>query len=471
MARLTSALLFDPGVMGAQPNVRAQGPPSAPMTRDSIPAMLRAQAWGGAQSVKDVVANVRAATWSRTFFTGVMALLSLGMMPLWLAASWFAFATIWEIGARPFLEDKLALPAAERSEEAGFGWLAAINFVGSVAYTAYPVAIWATGAPVGMVLATAWMCGSANHLFVYFAANRWLLLACGGPLAVMSLGAPFVTGGLTMEAAIGVSTLGALMLAACMFGLDRQVLLGNLAKHAMARASAEQANAAKSQFLATMSHELRSPLNSIIGYAELIEEEAEPAIAEDATKIRGSARQLLGVIDVILDISRLETGSIELRHERGPVSSVLQQLREAALPLATVNNNTITIAEEGALGDAEIDHVRLHQCLMQLVSNAAKFTQNGDIRIGARREALGTRDRLVFSVRDTGPGISPEDQARIFEPFVHGKQNAVRRGDGTGLGLTLARRLARLMGGDVRCESAPGQGATFTLWIDAGANP
>lgn len=440
------------------------------MTTDSIPDLFRAQAWGSTQSVSDVVANVRAATWSRTFFTGVLALLSLGMMPLWLAAAWFGFVTIWEIALRPFLEDKLALPAAKRSEQAGFGWLAAINFVGSVTYTAYPVAVWASGAPVGMVLATAWICGSANHLFVYFSANRWLLAACAVPLSVMALSAPFVTGGLSIEAAIGVSTLGALMLAACMFGFDRQVLLGNLAKHAMARASAEQANTAKSQFLATMSHELRTPLNSVIGYAELIEEEAEPAIAQDATKIRSSARQLLGVIDVILDISRLETGAIELRRERGPVSSVLQELREAALPVATASNNTVTISEEGALGDAEIDHVRLHQCLMQLVSNAAKFTKDGDIRVGARREALGARDRLVFSVRDTGPGISLEDQARIFEPFVQGQGVGGRRSDGTGLGLTLVRRLARLMGGDVRCESTPGHGATFTLWIDAGAS-
>ena len=110
--------------------------------------------------------------------------------------------------------------------------------------------------------------------------------------------------------------------------------------------------------------------------------------------------------------------------------------------------------------------MRLHQSLMQLVSNAAKFTQGGEIRIGARRDAMGASDRLVFSVSDTGPGISPEDQTRIFEPFVQGQSNP-RRSDGTGLGLTLVRRLARLMGGDVRCEST-GKGSTFTLWVDAG---
>jgi signal transduction histidine kinase len=421
------------------------------------------------QSVVEVVTNVRTGMVSRTGYTAVMALISLALLPAWLAAAWLAFIVAWEAALRPFLEDTLALPAARRSEAAGFGWLAAINVIGATAYTIYPVAVWTTGEAMGMVLATAWICGSANHLFVYFSANRWLLLSCVAPLAVLSLGAPLVTTGLSLETAIAISSLGALMLGAGTFGFDRRVLLGNLAKHAEARASAERANAAKSQFLATMSHELRTPLNAVIGYAELIEEEAEnSAVAEDATKIRSSARQLLGVIDVILDISKLETGAIKLRREGGLVSAVLQQVREAAAPLASANNNKVILSDAGALGEAEIDHLRLHQCLMQLISNAAKFTRDGEIRISAARETLGARDRLVFSVSDTGTGIAAEDQTRIFDPFVQSERQSGHDSDGTGLGLTLVRRLARLMGGDVRCESALGQGATFTLWIDAG---
>jgi len=438
------------------------------MTIDSQGDTIRAQAWGGTQSVEDVVANIRSATVARTLFTVAMCVLSLGMMPLTIAAAWLGFIVVWEFWLRPFLENRLALPAAKRSEQQGFGWLAAIHFVGSVAYTAYPVAVWASGEAVGMVLATAWICGSANHLFVYFSANRWLLISCVTPLALMSMSAPLATGGLSFETAISVSTLAALTLAAGMFGLDRQVLLGNLAKHATARASSEQANAAKSQFLATRSHELRTPLNAVIAYAELIEEEAEQGpIAEDATKIRSSAPQLLGVIDTILDLSKLETGQIELRRERGLVSAVLQQLREAATPLANAGNNKLIVTSIEGLGEAEIDHMRLHQCLMQLVSNAAKFTRDGEIRIGARRETLGASERLVFSVSDTGAGIAADEQTRIFEPFVQGDRGVARRTDGTGLGLTLVRRLARLMGGDVRCESTPGHGSTFTLWIDA----
>jgi signal transduction histidine kinase len=212
-----------------------------------------------------------------------------------------------------------------------------------------------------------------------------------------------------------------------------------------------------------MSRELRTPLNSVIGYAELIEEETDGTLRDDASKIRGSARQLLSVIDVILDLSKLETGQIELRHERGLVSAILEQLREGALPLATINNNRVVFEELGSLGEADIDHMRLYQCLMQLISNATKFTRDGEIRIRATRE----RDQLRFSVSDTGAGIAAADQARIFEPFVQSDIDSVRRPEGTGLGLTLVRRLARLMGGDVSCESAPGKGSTFTLWIDA----
>ena len=178
---------------------------------------------------------------------------------------------------------------------------------------------------------------------------------------------------------LGLRTLVFLVAAAGVFGHDRNVLLSVLAKQAVARMEAEQANAAKSKFLATMSHELRTPLNSVIGYAELIEEEGEGANADDARKIRASARQLLGVIDVILDISKLESGAIQLDPDHVKVAAVLDEVREAAAPLAAVQHNTFSIREAGALGEAEIDHARVYQCLMQLVANAAKFTRDGKI--------------------------------------------------------------------------------------------
>ncbi len=416
-------------------------------------------------SIDDVITNVRKATWPRVGFAGVMAVLSLvAVPPLW-ALGWFVFLAAWEFVIRIALEDRLAIGAPR---EHAIKWLAAIHCVGGAAFSVYPVLTWSTGEPVGMVLATAWICGSANHVFVYFTPNRLLTAACLTPLVICAIIAPFTTEGFSVQALFAMAALLALVMAAGMFGLDRRVLLGAIAKQTSARAAAEQANAAKSRFLATMSHELRTPLNAVIGYAELIEEEAaDTPIAQDADKIRGSARQLLGVIDVILDLSKLESGAIELELDRIEASAVLEHLRETAPALAAINGNTLTI-ESAELGAAEIDHRRLHQCLLHLISNAAKFTKNGAIRVTAERRVAAGRVRLAFAVADTGIGISDEQQTRIFDPFVQADAASDRRYEGTGLGLTLVRRLAQLMGGDVTVASAVGQGSVFTVWVDGG---
>lgn len=419
-------------------------------------------------SVADTVATVRKGAVSRAVFAALVALISLTVLAPAIAFAWLAVMLAWEAGVRNWLEDRLALPAAARSQDAGFAWLAAINFVGGLGYTTFPVLVWSTGEAVGQVIAAAWICANATHLFVYFSSNRLLLLATAAPVLLVAIGAPFLAGGWSIASAAGSATLVTLVAAAGLFGHDRNVLLSILAKQAMARMEAEQANAAKSQFLATMSHELRTPLNSVIGYAELIEEEAGAGpSAEDARHIRDSARQLLGVIDVILDLSKLESGAIVLDPDHVEVSMVLEQVREAAAPLVAVAHNTLVIRQEGALGDAEVDHARLYQCLMQLIANAAKFTKDGAITVTAVRQPIGGRDSLVFSVSDTGIGVAAEHHERIFEPFTQVESTEARRFEGSGLGLALVRRLARLMGGDVTCESAPGQGATFKLWIAA----
>jgi signal transduction histidine kinase len=414
----------------------------------------------------DSVAVVRRGTASRVFFLALVAPMAATVLPTTWTLAWVAFMATWEIFIRPFLEDKLAAPAAKTSERAGFAWLAAINVVGAFAYCLFPMAAWATGEPIGMVIATGWVCGSANHLFVYFSNQRWLLLSCLIPLIICALAAPFIAAqGVTMMAVVGALTLAMVIAAGGVFGHDRRILLQALSKHAVARAQAEQANVAKSQFLATMSHELRTPLNLVIGYSELIAEEADGAVAADANKISESAKKLLGIVNVILDISRLETGAVTLQREPFEAAAVLEQLREAAGPLAIANHNRIVITEATLLGEAEIDPARLYQALLQLVSNATKFTTNGEINVSARRERRDGREVLAFSVRDTGIGIASDQQARIFEPFVQVEQDADRRHEGAGLGLSFARQVARLMGGDVTVESALGRGATFTLWV------
>ncbi|GAM96642.1 two-component hybrid sensor and regulator [alpha proteobacterium U9-1i] len=418
----------------------------------------------------DAVGVVRKGTWSRVTFAVLVAPIASIVLPaLWLFA-WVVFLAAWEFFVRPFLEDRVAAPIAAKNERSGFAWLAAINVFGAFSYSVFPLAAWLTGESLGMVIATGWVCGSANHLFVYFSNHRWLLLSCLIPLMICAIAAPFLAEGeVNITSAVGALVLILIVAAGGIFGFDRRFLLQALSRQAMARAAAEQANVAKSQFLATMSHELRTPLNSVIGYAELITEEAEGALAEDARKISESAKKLLGIVNVILDISRLETGDVSLQRESFEAAAIVEQLREAAAVLAKVNKNRFAIIEATPLGEAEIDPARLYQALMQLVSNAAKFTSNGEIEVTARRERRDGREVLTFTVRDTGIGIALDQHERIFEPFVQAEQDADRRHEGAGLGLSFARQVARLMGGDVNVTSAPGQGATFTLWVNVKA--
>jgi signal transduction histidine kinase len=445
-----------------------------PTLHDSDPAMnsFRASAMGGSLSVIDVASAIRKGTWPRAIFAVIMAVGASTVLSPLIAALWCGFMLAWEFVIRIWFEDHVFAPIAARSQKDGFTALTAIHWVGAITYMLFPAAAWMTGDPLGMVLATAWVCGAANHAFVYFSSERGLLLSSVLPILACAVIAPFLTHGFTSTAIFSVMAMLCLLMAAGLFGHDRRILLSLLAKNFAARVAAEQANAAKSQFLATMSHELRTPLNAVIGYAELIEEEmasAQADVADDARKIHGSARQLLSVIDVILDLSKLETGTTVLERDRFDVAAVLTNLRAAAAPLAEINANQIAIEQAGPLGEAEIDHVRLHQCLMQLISNAAKFTKNGYIRVLATREQVGGRAHLVFEVTDTGIGISREQQSRIFDPFTQVQADADRSYEGAGLGLTLVQRLARLMGGDVTCRSELGKGSTFVLTLDAGA--
>ncbi|MBY0563237.1 MAG: HAMP domain-containing histidine kinase [Hyphomonadaceae bacterium] len=396
----------------------------------------------------EVTASVRKGTWSRVGFTWLMALLASTVLSPVAALAWAAFMTAWELLLRPALEDKFALPAAVRSPNAGFAWLTAIHFVGGVSYTMFPVSVWTTGDPVGMVLATAWICGTANHLLVYFIGNRWMLAACLGPLALCATLAPLTTDGFSIEAAAAAAALVALLLAAAIFGADRLVLLDGMAKNLAARRAAEEENAAKSRFLADISHELRTPLNAVIGYAELLEEESpNSTIADDARKIQASAKQLLNVIEVVIDLSRLESRAVELELELVDASAALEHLREAVPALAAANNNRVLIADARSLGEAQLDLGRLHQCLLHLIANASRFIRNGVIEVSASRSADGKM--LVFEIAATGDDVAPDQKRRVLEAFKQFDGDDPRSFESGGLGLSLVRRLARLMGGDV----------------------
>ncbi len=239
-----------------------------------------------------------------------------------------------------------------------------------------------------------------------------------------------------------------------------------------ARSSAEAANVAKSQFLANMSHELRTPLNAIIGYTEILIEDAEyegrADAAKDAIKVRTSATHLLRLINEILDLSKIEAGKMDISREPTPLIDVLSDIVTSAEPLAAVHNNRIILDVETDRTLALTDGFRLRQCLLNLVSNACKFTENGEVTIGLHLTETDENNRWFdISVQDTGIGISAEQTERLFRPFSQADGSTTRKYGGTGLGLALTREMTHLLGGEVIVESEVGAGSKFTLRIPA----
>jgi signal transduction histidine kinase/ActR/RegA family two-component response regulator len=238
---------------------------------------------------------------------------------------------------------------------------------------------------------------------------------------------------------------------------------------AQRRHAAENANLAKSQFLANMSHELRTPLNAIIGYAEMLEEDAhdagDAAAAQDIGRILSAARHLLALINEILDLSKIEAGRMEVNAAAFNPESVLQELIDTIRPACMQNGNAISLRAPATALTAHSDATKLGQCALNLLSNAAKFTKNGTIEVTLESRRISNIDHIAIMVRDTGIGMSPEQMARLFQPFVQADPTITQRYGGTGLGLAITKRLAQLLGGDISVESASGKGATFTLCV------
>jgi signal transduction histidine kinase len=232
---------------------------------------------------------------------------------------------------------------------------------------------------------------------------------------------------------------------------------------------AEAATRAKSEFLASMSHELRTPLNAIILYSELLQEEAEDRGADasipDLQRIQSAGRHLLDQINGILDLSKIEAGKMALSIETFRVRAVLDDVLDTVVPLAQKNGNVLTVTCDERLGTMTADPMKTRQILMNLLSNACKFTRNGAITVHAVRHDRDGGGAVEFVVTDTGAGMTPEQTERVFEAFTQADPTTARKYGGTGLGLALVSRFCRLMGGSVSVVSQPGQGSTFTVCL------
>jgi PAS domain S-box-containing protein len=235
----------------------------------------------------------------------------------------------------------------------------------------------------------------------------------------------------------------------------------------IAKDAAEAANRAKSEFLANMSHELRTPLNAIILYSEMLEEEAQEhgqaAFVTDLKKIQSASKHLLGLISDILDFSKIEAGRMQLYLEQLDVRQIIEDLASTIRPLVEKNGNRFTLDLEENLGEMLGDLTKTRQVLFNLLSNAGKFTQQGEVSLQARRRMLEGREHLEFRVKDSGIGITPAQIERLFNPFSQADASTTRKYGGTGLGLAISRRFCQMMGGVITLESQLGQGSTFTV--------
>jgi signal transduction histidine kinase len=236
---------------------------------------------------------------------------------------------------------------------------------------------------------------------------------------------------------------------------------------------ADKANRAKSIFLAKMSHELRTPLNAVIGFSEILLDEVEPdgndnRKKRDLQRINSAGKHLLSLVTDVLDLSKIESNHIDLKVEQFDLNEMIREVVATAEPMVAENDNRLVVKAPSGLGIVSTDQTKLRQAALNLLSNAAKFTEAGTITLSAQRRKREAGDWIEIQVKDTGIGIAEDDIEKLFQNFGQANRSTSSKYGGTGLGLALSQKLCALMGGGISVSSEVGQGSCFTIRVLAG---
>lgn len=392
-------------------------------------------------------------------FIGVTALI---YSPGWWPVIWFVATGLGQwidsLVMRRYLRDPTLLPGLPYRT---FTWV--MVFLNTALYSGITLYVWQAGGEVGKAFAIVQACGGLLHVTLHMHYQRSLLIASTLAHATFLLGMPVMSGLKSGPLAVAVAVIGCLLYISHLVVAVRQSSQTTQALRE-ATVEAERASAAKTDFLATISHEIRTPMNAVISAGHLLQRTAlTPEQAAHVFMLTHASDMLLGLLNDVLDLSRIEAGKMVLAEADLDLHEALRALIMLWQPQAAEKGCTLVLdLAEDVPVMIRSDPLRLRQILFNLLSNAVKFTEVGGIVLHVRRSGLAD-DRLVFEVQDTGCGIATDVQARLFSSFEQADAGTTRRYGGSGLGLSISRKLAEIMQGDLSVESQPGRGSVFRL--------